>query len=124
MGEMTARLLVIGGGPGGYTAAARAGQLGVDTVLVERAPLGGTCLNIGCIPSKALIHVAGAFGEAQAQAKASPFGLYVENPRLDLAQAVAWKDGVVARLSNGVAGLLKRHGVRTLHGAAEILDGK
>ena len=58
MKEISTKLLVIGGGPGGYVAAIRAGQLGIPTVLAEGASLGGTCLNIGCIPSKALIHAA------------------------------------------------------------------
>jgi dihydrolipoamide dehydrogenase len=124
MGEMTARLLVIGCGPGGYTAAARAGQLGCDTVLVEQARPGGTCLNIGCIPSKALIHVSEAFGRASGQAQASPFGLRVGAPSLDFARAMAWKDGIVNRLNAGVAALLKGSGVRTVQGCAELLDGK
>ena len=64
MADLTAGLLVLGGGPGGYVAAIRAGQLGLDTVLVEQGGLGGTCLNVGCIPSKALIHVADGFGRA------------------------------------------------------------
>src|SRR3954462_13935923 len=114
MGEMTARLLVIGGGPGGYTAAVRAGQLGCDTVLVEQARPGGTCLNIGCIPSKALIHVAEAFEHAARQAHASSFGLRVGAPSLDFARAIAWKDGIVSRLNAGVAALLKGSGVRTV----------
>lgn len=126
MGEMTARLLVVGGGPGGYTAAIRAGQLGCDTVLVERARLGGTCLTIGCIPSKALIHVAEAFAQAEAQARGggNAFGLRAGAPALDFARAVEWKDGIVDRLNGGVAALLKRSGVRTLQGRAEMLDGK
>ena len=60
MNELRCKVLVIGGGPGGYVAAIRAGQLGLDTILVEGGRLGGTCLNVGCIPSKALIHAAGA----------------------------------------------------------------
>jgi dihydrolipoamide dehydrogenase len=122
---MAAKLLVVGGGPGGYTAAIRAGQLGCDTVLVERGRLGGTCLTIGCIPSKALIHVAQAFDRAVEQARGgSPFGLHAGEPRLDFARAVEWKDGVVDRLNAGVAALLKRSGVRTVHGHAVMLDGK
>ena len=124
MGEMTARLLVIGGGPGGYSAAVRAGQLHCDTVLVEQGRLGGTCLNVGCIPSKALIHVANAYGHAAEQAQASPFGLSLGAPRLDLARAVEWKDGIVGRLNAGVATALKQSGVRTVHGRAVMLDGK
>ncbi|WP_372619172.1 dihydrolipoyl dehydrogenase [Falsiroseomonas sp.] len=121
---MTARLLVIGGGPGGYTAAIRAGQLGLDTVLVERGRLGGTCLNVGCIPSKALIHVAAEFGRAADHARGSAFGLRAGPPELDLRQAVEWKDGIVDRLNAGVASLLKQSRVRILHGQAVLLDGK
>jgi len=68
MKEISTKLLVIGGGHGGYVAAIRAGQLGVPTVLAEGASLGGTCLNIGCIPSKALIHAAHDFEQARMQA--------------------------------------------------------
>ncbi|TDH60982.1 dihydrolipoyl dehydrogenase [Dankookia rubra] len=124
MGDLTAGLLVLGGGPGGYSAAARAGELGIDTVLVEQGSLGGTCLNIGCIPSKALIHVAAEFGRAAAQADASPFGLRAGAPSLDFAQAVAWKDGIVGRLNAGVATLLKQGRVRTVQGRGVMLDGK
>ena len=60
MNELRCKVLIIGGGPGGYVAAIRAGQLGLDTILVEADRLGGTCLNVGCIPSKALIHAADA----------------------------------------------------------------
>jgi dihydrolipoamide dehydrogenase len=124
MGDLTTRLLVLGGGPGGYTAAVRAGQLGVDTVLVEQGSLGGTCLNVGCIPSKALIHVAAEYARAAEAAEASPFGLRAGPPSLDFAQAMAWKDGVVGRLSAGVATLLKGAGVRTVQGRGVMLDGK
>ena len=86
MKEITTKLLVIGGGPGGYVAAIRAGQLGVPTVLVEGESLGGTCLNIGCIPSKALIHAAHAFEAARQQAGGSPLGIRVQSPSLDIAQ--------------------------------------
>jgi dihydrolipoamide dehydrogenase len=124
MGEMRAKLLVIGGGPGGYVAAIRAGQLGVDTVLVEAGPLGGTCLNVGCIPSKALIHAAEAFAEAGRHAGGSAFGLRAERPVLDFGQTVAWKDAIVARLNGGVASLLRKSQVRVLRGHAVLLDGK
>lgn len=80
-------LLIIGGGPGGYVAAIRAGQLGIPTVLVEGQALGGTCLNIGCIPSKALIHVAEQFHQTARFAGQSPLGISVDSPRLDLGRA-------------------------------------
>jgi dihydrolipoamide dehydrogenase len=117
-------LLVIGGGPGGYVAAIRAGQLGIATTLVEGDRLGGTCLNVGCIPSKALIHAAGEFEQARAYAQESPLGIHVASPRIELAQTVRWKDGIVARLAGGVAGLLKKSGVQVVGGWARIIDGK
>ncbi|WP_186063654.1 dihydrolipoyl dehydrogenase [Burkholderia gladioli] len=117
-------LLVIGGGPGGYVAAIRAAQLGVPTVLVERARLGGTCLNIGCIPSKALIHAAEEFDKARHYAKESPLGISVASPAIDIGRTVAWKDGIVARLTGGIGTLMKRHGVEVLQGEARVIDGK
>ncbi|KAF1059287.1 MULTISPECIES: dihydrolipoyl dehydrogenase [Burkholderia] len=117
-------LLVIGGGPGGYVAAIRAAQLGVPTVLVERARLGGTCLNIGCIPSKALIHAAEEFDKARHYAKESPLGISVASPAIDIGRTVAWKDGIVARLTGGIGTLMKRHGVDVLQGEARVIDGK
>ena len=89
MAEIAAKVLVVGGGPGGYVCAIRAGQLGLDVVLVEHGGadggLGGTCLNVGCIPSKAIIHAADAYGRALEQAKSAPFGLRVERPTIDFA---------------------------------------
>ncbi len=133
MAEIAARVLVVGGGPGGYVTAIRAGQLGLDTVLVEQGGrnggprdggLGGTCLNVGCIPSKALIHAADAFHHAVVQSTSAPFGLKVERPTIDLARTVEWKDGIVGRLTGGVGALLKRHRVKILQGRAEMVDGK
>ncbi|MCJ1884000.1 dihydrolipoyl dehydrogenase [Pseudomonas sp. LA21] len=117
-------LLVIGGGPGGYVAAIRAGQLGIRTVLVEGASLGGTCLNIGCIPSKALIHAAEEYLKAREFAGKSPLGISVQAPSIDIQRTVEWKDGIVDRLTTGVAALLKKHGVTVVHGWAKIVDGK
>lgn len=117
-------LLIIGGGPGGYIAAIRAGQLGIPTVLVEGQALGGTCLNIGCIPSKALIHVAEQFHQTCQHTEQSALGISVSAPRLDITRSVAWKDGIVDRLTSGVAALLKKNGVTVIHGWAKILDGK
>ena len=95
MKEITTKLLVIGGGPGGYVAAIRAGQLGVPTVLVEGESLGGTCLNIGCIPSKALIHAAHEFEAARHQAHGSPLGIRVQEPSIDITQTVRWKSAML-----------------------------
>lgn len=125
MTEITCKLLVIGAGPGGYVSAIRAGQLGIDTVIVESTKLGGSCLNVGCIPSKAMIHVAEEFEKAaEAAAGKTPFGLTATEPKLDLKQAVAWKDGIVQRLNNGVAALLRKAKVKIVHGRAHFRDGK
>jgi dihydrolipoamide dehydrogenase len=117
-------LLIIGGGPGGYVAAIRAGQLGIKTVLVEGAQLGGTCLNVGCIPSKALIHAAEEFHKACHYAGDSPLGIRAAAPSIDVARTVDWKDGIVKRLTGGVGALLKKNGVQVVRGWARILDGK
>ena len=125
MTDITCKLLVVGAGPGGYVCAIRAGQLGIDTVIVESTKLGGSCLNVGCIPSKAMIHVAEEFEKAaEAAAGKTPFGLTAAEPKLDLKQAVAWKDGIVQRLNNGVAGLLRKAKVKIVHGRARFRDGK
>ncbi|TPI55283.1 MULTISPECIES: dihydrolipoyl dehydrogenase [unclassified Mesorhizobium] len=125
MKEISCKLLVIGAGPGGYVCAIRAGQLGVDTVIVEAGKPGGTCLNVGCIPSKALIHAAEEFEKvAQMAGGNSPLGISLAAPALDLGKTVAWKDGIVSRLNSGVAGLLKKAGVKTVQGWATFRDGK
>ncbi|WP_095083896.1 dihydrolipoyl dehydrogenase [Mesorhizobium sophorae] len=125
MKEISCKLLVIGAGPGGYVCAIRAGQLGVDTVIVEAGKPGGTCLNVGCIPSKALIHAAEEFEKVSHMVGGnSPLGISVTAPVLDLARTVAWKDGIVSRLNSGVAGLLKKAGVKTVQGWATFRDGK
>jgi dihydrolipoamide dehydrogenase len=122
--KQSTTLLVIGGGPGGYIAAIRAAQLGINTTLVEGDQLGGTCLNIGCIPSKAIIHAAEEFAKATHYAKGSAIGISVASPAIDLAQTVKWKDGIVARLTGGVGGLLKKNGAKVVRGWAKIRDGK
>ena len=124
METLQTTLLIIGGGPGGYVAAIRAGQLGIATTLIEGDQLGGTCLNIGCIPSKALIHAAEAFHQTCHYAGKSPLGIQVDAPRIDLRQTVRWKDGIVRRLTQGVAALLKKNGVTVIKGWARVVDGK
>lgn len=125
MADITCKLLVIGAGPGGYTCAIRAGQLGIDTVIVEADKPGGTCLNIGCIPSKALIHAAEAYETVAraADGKAS-LGISTTKPSLDFAKTIAWKDDIVRSLNGGVSGLLKRAGVKSVAGRAGFHDGK
>jgi dihydrolipoamide dehydrogenase len=119
------KVLVVGGGPGGYVAAIRAGQLGLDVVLVEADRLGGTCLIRGCIPSKALIHAASAF-EAMTKARTTGhMGLRLTSaPEIDLAETVLWKDGLVDKLNSGVAGLLKRARVKVIQGWARFTSDK
>lgn len=124
MTDLTTKLLIIGGGPGGYVCGIRAGQLGVDTIVVDAEALGGTCLNVGCIPSKAIIHAAEEFEKATHYANASVLGISASKPKIDLSKTVAWKDGIVKRLTGGVGGLLKKNKVRTLKGWASFVDGK
>jgi dihydrolipoyl dehydrogenase len=114
------KVLVLGGGVGGYVAALRAAQLGLDTVLVEGGRLGGTCLIRGCIPSKALIHAAGRFADI---GSGGSLGIAAA-PKLDLNKTIAWKDGIVDRLSSGVAGLLARAKVPVIEGWAIFSDAK
>ena len=124
MNELRCKVVVIGGGPGGYVAAIRLGQLGLDTILVEAGRIGGTCLNVGCIPSKALIHAAAVAHGLHEPRALSAIGLSVGASKLDFARTVAWKDAIVARLTGGVGALLKKARVRTLLGTATIVDGK
>ncbi|WP_454867025.1 dihydrolipoyl dehydrogenase [Pseudomonas lini] len=124
MQTLNTTLLIIGGGPGGYVTAIRAGQLGISTILVEGESLGGTCLNIGCIPSKALIHVAEQFHQTQHHSQHSALGISVSAPTLDVRKSVEWKDGIVDRLTTGVSALLKKHKVQVIQGWAKVIDGK
>ena len=117
--------LFLGAGGGGFVPARGAAQLGVDTVIVEMAKPGGTCLNIGCIPSKALIHTADDFHKAVAMAAGrNAMGIRAESPAIELAKTMAWKDGITGRLTMGVSGLLKRAGVKIVVGRAKFRDGK
>ena len=125
MKEITCKLLVIGAGPGGYVAAIRAGQLGIDTVIVDAGKPGGTCLTIGCIPSKALIHAADEFHMArQMEGRGNRLGISVTAPAIDLGRTIDWKDGIVSRLTGGVTGLLQKARVKIVHGRARFRDGK
>src|SRR5947208_10462692 len=119
------RVLVVGGGMGGYVAAIRASQLGLDTVLVEKDRLGGTCLIRGCIPSKAVIHAADRYAEIANAVGGNALGIALDGkPRLDLGRMVKWKDGIVDRLNRGVIGLLDRAKVRVVPGWAVFSDAK
>jgi len=124
--KIKTKVLIVGGGPGGYVAGIRAGQLGLDVVVVDGDRLGGTCLIRGCIPSKAMIHAADMFDEMRhAAAKDGHCGISLSSaPKLDLSQTVKWKESIVDRLNNGVAGLLKRAKVRVVPGWAMFSDAK
>ena len=118
--DIECALLVLGAGPGGYTAAFRAADLGLDVVLVERyASLGGVCLNVGCIPSKALLHTAEVIDAAAAMAA---HGVSFGAPKLDLDQLRAFKDGVVGKLTGGLAGMAKQRKVRVLQGTGTFVS--
>ena len=124
MSELSCKVLIIGGGPGGYVAAIRAGELGLDTLLVEDGRFGGTCLYVGCIPSKAIIHAAEAIHGLTRPDALTAIGVSLPRPSLDYARTVAWKDAIVSRLSIGVGRLLDKAHVRTIRGHATIVDGK
>lgn len=125
MADLSCKVLVLGAGPGGYVCAIRAGQAGLDTIIVEKAAPGGTCLNVGCIPSKALIHAAEQFhAVAEAATGHSALGITTASPKIDLSKTMGWKDGIVRQLTGGVGGLLRKAGVRKIDGEARILDGK
>jgi len=122
------QLVVIGSGPGGYVCAIRAAQLGIGTIIVEAEQPGGTCLNVGCIPSKAIIHAADEFYKldsfCNSDNASSALGISAESASLDLAKTMQWKDGIVSRLNSGVGGLLKKANVQVLQGVAHFRDGK
>ncbi len=113
---------VIGAGPGGYVAAIRASQLGLKTVVVEREKLGGVCLNVGCIPSKAMISAAKFFD--QSKNKSSAMGINIKEVSLDMPKLKSWKDSVSAKMSGGVSQLLKGNKVEVIKGDAEFTDSK
>ena len=117
-GDIHAELLVLGSGPGGYTAAFRAADLGLETVLVERSPtLGGVCLNVGCIPSKALLHAAKVITEAE---EMSHFGVKFAKPKLDIDALRGWKESVVKKLTGGLSGLAKGRKVKVVEGVGQF----
>ena len=113
------RVVVIGAGPAGYVCAIRLAQLGQTVTVVEKGELGGTCLNVGCIPSKALI-AAGALIEKIGRAEV--MGIAVDGVRVDIEKLVSWKAGIVAKLTGGVALLLQKQGTKVVRGTARIVD--
>ena len=119
-GDVHAGVLVLGAGPGGYTAAFRAADLGQSVVLADQRPaLGGVCLNVGCIPSKALLHAARVIAETREMAA---HGIRFGDPDIDLDALRGWKDGVVSRLTGGLAGLARQRKVATLRGTGRFVS--
>ena len=113
-------VLVLGAGPGGYSAAFRAADLGLKVVLVERyATLGGVCLNVGCIPSKALLHTVGVLEEAKSMAA---HGIAFGEPVIDLDKLRGYKDSVVGKLTGGLAGMAKARKVTVIQGVGTFAD--
>jgi len=118
--DIECQVVVLGSGPGGYTAAFRAADLGQNTVLIERyAALGGVCLNVGCIPSKALLHAARVIDEA---AHAKDYGVEYGEPKIDLAKLRAYKDKVVAQMNGGLAGMSKQRKVTVVTGSGTFVS--
>jgi dihydrolipoamide dehydrogenase len=116
--DVHAEVVVLGAGPGGYTAAFRAADLGKKVVLIERYPtLGGVCLNVGCIPSKALLHMAKVITEADEAAHA---GITFGKPNIEIDKLRAWKDGVLGKLTKGLSGLAKQRKVQVITGRGEF----
>ena len=114
MSKIHAELVILGSGPGGYTAAFRAADLGLKVVLIERyAEIGGVCLNVGCIPSKALLHSAKVIDDAAAMAS---HGIEFGKPKIDIKKLLTWKNSVIKQLNGGLKALAKQRKVQIVHG--------
>ena len=114
------QVLVIGSGPGGYTAAFRAADLGKEVTLIERHPsLGGVCLNVGCIPSKSLLHTAEVINESK---HASELGISFSKPKIDLDGVKKNKDSIVTKLTGGIQALAKARKVNVINGYAKFIS--
>lgn len=120
MANVKTQLVVLGSGPGGYSAAFRAADLGLQVVLIERySQIGGVCLNVGCIPSKALLHAAKVIDDA---AEMAEFGVEFSEPNINLDKLRGWKDGVVSKLTAGLKGMAKQRGVEIVQGYGKFVD--
>ena len=118
MASIQADLVVLGSGPGGYSAAYRAADLGLNVVLIERYPnIGGVCLNVGCIPSKALLHAAKVMAEAKDM---SEHGIEFGEPKINLDKLRGWKDSVVNQLTTGLKGMAKMRKVQIVEGVGRF----
>jgi dihydrolipoamide dehydrogenase len=121
-------VVIIGSGPAGYVAAIKAAQLGLKTACIEQwrnekdgVQLGGTCLNVGCIPSKALL--ASSYKFAEVRDGLAVHGISVKKAEIDVAKMLARKDKIVTQLTGGIAGLFKHNGVTAISGKAQVLVG-
>jgi len=113
-------VLVLGAGPGGYSAAFRSADLGMSTILIERySTLGGVCLNVGCIPSKALLHTTAVMDEVKTMSK---HGITYGAPKIEIDQLRGYKDSVIAKLTGGLAGMAKARKVAVVRGLGRFLD--
>ena len=119
MESISTNTVVIGGGPGGYAAAIRLGQLGIQTILIEKKEVGGTCLNVGCIPSKALLHASSYFSSLGSEG--TNMGIS-SSPKIDWNKTIQWKDGIVKKLTGGVRTLLKQNKVQLIEGVGKISE--
>ena len=118
-GDKHAEVVVLGAGPGGYTAAFRAADLGKKVILIERyATLGGVCLNVGCIPSKALLHTAKVITEAE---EVEALGIVFAKPKIDIDKLRTWKESVIGKLTKGLKALAKQRKVETIHGTGKFV---
>ncbi|MBL80077.1 MAG: dihydrolipoyl dehydrogenase [Nitrosomonadaceae bacterium] len=118
-GDIHAEVVVLGAGPGGYTAAFRAADLGKKVILIERYPvLGGVCLNVGCIPSKALLHMAKVITDVE---KSVQMGINFNTPKLELKKIRKWKESIVNKLTSGLATLAKKRNVKVVQGNGKFI---
>src|SRR5450830_672562 len=118
--DIVCDMMVLGGGPGGYSAAFRAADLGMNTVIVERyATLGGVCLNVGCIPSKALLHLASVVDET---AHLGRHGVKFARPEIDIDEVRACKEGVINKMTGGLAGMAKARKTQVVQGVGQFLS--
>ncbi|MBA2349584.1 MAG: dihydrolipoyl dehydrogenase [Solirubrobacterales bacterium] len=109
--------IVIGSGPGGYVAAIRSAQLGMSTAVVEKGDIGGRCLNVACIPAKAVLRVADILTEVE---EAGDFGIHVEKPTVNFTEVTERREKVVGTLTGGVAGLMKKNGIDVIEGTGTV----
>lgn len=111
--ELTVDITIIGGGPGGYVAAIQAAKLGANVVLIEKNSLGGTCLNLGCIPTKCLVKSAEVFNNLK---YAASYGLHAENVSVDISKVIERKNSIVAKLIGGIKYLMQKHNIKVISG--------